>query len=49
MASLYPAEALGVGHERGSLKHGLRADLVHLSDDIKVRRTIIGGETAWAA
>jgi N-acetylglucosamine-6-phosphate deacetylase len=49
MASRYPAEALGVGHERGMLKQGLRADLVHLSDDLKVRRTIIGGETAWAA
>ena len=49
MASRYPAEALGVADERGALKRGLRADLVHLSDDIKVRRTIIGGETAWAA
>jgi N-acetylglucosamine-6-phosphate deacetylase len=49
MASRYPAEALGVAHERGTLKQGLRADLVHLSDDLEVRRTIIGGETAWAA
>ena len=49
MASLYPAQALGVAHERGAVKPGLRADLVHLSDDIQVRRTIIGGETAWAA
>jgi N-acetylglucosamine-6-phosphate deacetylase len=49
MASRYPAEALGVAHERGTLKQGLRADLVHLSDDLEVRSTIIGGETAWAA
>jgi N-acetylglucosamine-6-phosphate deacetylase len=49
MASRYPAEALGVANERGHIDHGLRADLVHLSDDLKVRRTIIGGETAWAA
>lgn len=49
MASRYPAEALGIADERGTLRQGLRADLVHLSDDIKVRRTIIGGETAWAA
>lgn len=49
MASCYPAEALGVADERGTLRQGLRADLVHLSDDIQVRRTIIGGETAWAA
>ena len=49
MASLYPARALGVAGERGSLAPGLRADLVHLSDDLEVKATIIGGETAWAA
>jgi len=27
----------------------MRADLVHLGDDLRMRRTIIGGETAWAA
>lgn len=49
MASRYPADVLGVGNERGSFVPGLRADLVHLSDDLAMRRTIIGGETAWAA
>jgi len=49
MASLYPAQAIGVSAERGTLKPGSRADLVHLSDDLKLRHTIIGGETAWAA
>ena len=49
MASLYPAEVLGISAERGSLGHGMRADLVHLGDDLRMRRTIIGGETAWAA
>lgn len=49
MASLYPAQALGVAAERGSLEPGLRSDLVHLSDDLDVRQTIIGGETAWSA
>jgi N-acetylglucosamine-6-phosphate deacetylase len=49
MASLYPAEALGVVHERGRLAPGLRADIVHLGDDLAVRGTLIGGETAWAA
>lgn len=48
MASRYPAEALGVG-DRGTLDKGRRADLVHLSDDLAMRRTIIGGETAWSA
>src|SRR3712207_5490699 len=44
MASLYPARALGVAHERGSIAGGMRADLVHLSDDLEVAATIIGGE-----
>ncbi len=48
MASLYPAKALGVAHERGSIAPGLRADLVHLSDDLDVVATLIGGETAWS-
>jgi N-acetylglucosamine-6-phosphate deacetylase len=49
MASRYPAEALGIATERGSFAHGMRADFVHLSDDLRMRRTVIGGETAWAA
>lgn len=49
MASLYPAQALGVAHERGSLAPGLRADLVHLSDELDVLSTMIGGETAWSS
>ncbi len=49
MASLYPAEALGVDGERGRIAPGLRADLVHLGDDLSVRGTLIGGETAYAA
>ncbi len=49
MASLYPAQALGVDKERGAFKPGLRSDLVHLSDNLEVRSTIIGGETAWSA
>ena len=49
MASLYPAQALGVEGERGRIAPGLRADLVHLDDDLSVRGTLIGGETAYAA
>ena len=49
MASLYPAEAMGIAHERGRIAPGLRADLVHLGDDLAVRGTLIGGKTAWAA
>ena len=49
MASRYPAEAIGAEKERGTLAPGSRADLVHLGDDLAMRRTVIGGETAWAA
>jgi len=49
MASLYPAQALGVSPDHGSLVKGSRADFVHLSDDLKLRKTVIGGETAWTA
>lgn len=48
MASLYPAEAIGAD-QRGRLAPGMRADVVHLGDDLTVRGTLIGGETAWAA
>jgi N-acetylglucosamine-6-phosphate deacetylase len=49
MASLYPAQAIGVANERGSLAHGARADFVHLSDDLAVRGTLIGGVPSWTA
>jgi len=49
MASRYPAAAIGVDGERGTLAPGKRADLVHLDEDLGMRRTVIGGETAWAA
>ena len=48
MASLYPARALGVSHERGAFAPGLRADIVHLSDDLDVLTTVIGGDTVWS-
>ena len=43
MAAAYPADFLGVGEERGRLAPGLRADLVWLDDDLRVRATWIGG------
>lgn len=45
MASLYPARFLGVDADRGRLAPGLRADLVHLSDDLDVTAVWIGGRT----
>lgn len=49
MASLYPAEAVGVSDTRGRLAPGARADLVHLSEELTVQHTIIGGRLAWSA
>ena len=42
-ATATPARALGL-HDRGSLTVGHRADLVHLSPELKVRRTWVAGE-----
>ena len=47
MAARYPSQAIGDG-ARGVFENGARADLVHLSDDLAVRRTIIAGFTVWA-
>ncbi|MCG6116784.1 MAG: N-acetylglucosamine-6-phosphate deacetylase [Aquimonas sp.] len=44
MASTWPAEAMGVGRERGSLRIGSCADLVWLDDALEPRGTWIAGE-----
>jgi N-acetylglucosamine-6-phosphate deacetylase len=43
MASEYPAEFLGLGHELGRIAPGYRANLALLDDELKVRRTWIDG------
>ena len=43
MASGNPAAFLRLGHETGAIAPGLRADLVHLNADRRVRATWIGG------
>lgn len=43
MASEYPAEFLGLGHELGRIAPGYRANLVLLDDEFKVQRTWIEG------
>jgi N-acetylglucosamine-6-phosphate deacetylase len=43
MASEYPAEFLGLGHELGRIAPGYRANLALLDDDLKVQRTWIEG------
>lgn len=48
MASGAPADFLGLHHETGRIAPGLRADLVLLDEDLIVRETWIGGESARA-
>lgn len=48
MASGAPAAFLGLAEETGRIAPGLRADLVLLDDDLKVRDTWIGGVSSGA-
>lgn len=47
MASLYPAEAMGIQAEYGHLGAGAFASFVHLSDERQVRSTWINGNRAF--
>jgi N-acetylglucosamine-6-phosphate deacetylase len=49
MASLYPAQAMGIADRLGQLQRGAVASMVHVSDDLKVRATWIGGKQVFAA
>jgi N-acetylglucosamine-6-phosphate deacetylase len=42
-ASTNPARVLGLLHERGDLRPGMRADLVHLDDDLNVLAVMLAG------
>ena len=44
MAALYPAQFLGLDHDRGRIAAGYRADLVLLDSDLRVRRSWIAGD-----
>ena len=46
MASLYPAELLGIESEAGRLVAGAAADFVHLDDQLKAVQTFVGGVAA---
>ena len=43
MGSAYPADFLGIAHERGRIGPGMRADLVALGKDLSVGKIWIGG------
>jgi len=47
MASLYPAQAMGISSTYGHLNRGARADFVVLGDDLDIRSTWIGGQKAF--
>ncbi len=49
MASLYPAEAMGLERRYGRLAAGARADFLHLTDELDVRGVWIGAEDALSA
>ncbi|WP_127599726.1 N-acetylglucosamine-6-phosphate deacetylase [Nitratireductor alexandrii] len=46
MASLYPAQAMGIDARHGRLAPGTRADMVHLSDALEIAGVWIGGRAA---
>ena len=43
MASLYPAQYLGLGTQKGRLVVGSDADFVVMSDDYYAQDTFVGG------
>ncbi len=47
MASLYPAEALGIADAKGTLEAGKAADFAVLDDDLGVSATWIGGRCVF--
>ncbi|MBL0372322.1 N-acetylglucosamine-6-phosphate deacetylase [Rhizobium sp. KVB221] len=49
MASLYPAEAIGVADRKGLLKPGFDADFVVLGRDHAMKSTWIGGDQVFSA
>ena len=48
MATVYPAEAVGLSH-KGSLRTGADADFVVLNDDLSMKATFIGGNCVHRA
>ena len=49
MASLYPAQAIGRDQQHGHLRPGAVGNFVHLSDELEVAGTWIGGKPVFRA
>jgi N-acetylglucosamine-6-phosphate deacetylase len=47
MASLYPAEVLGLDHCLGRIAPGYRADLCLFDEALNVRATVLAGQIQW--
>jgi N-acetylglucosamine-6-phosphate deacetylase len=48
-ASLNPAKAINVSHEKGSVEINKDADLILVGADLDVRYTIVGGKIVYQA
>lgn len=49
MASLTPAEMLGIAHRTGSIQPGKAADLLVFDDDIQIQHVVVGGRTEFSS
>jgi N-acetylglucosamine-6-phosphate deacetylase len=47
MASLYPAQVLGLEHQLGRIAPGYRADLCLFDEALNVRATVLAGQLQW--
>lgn len=47
MASLSPAQSVGLDTRKGKLEHGYDADIVVLDQDLTVQMTMVGGRIVW--
>ena len=45
MASLTPAELMGIGGRTGSIRVGKAADLLVFDEDIHIHHVVVGGRT----
>lgn len=48
MATVTPAQVLGIAHERGTVAPGMKADLVVFDEDFNVHITIVEGSIVYA-
>ncbi|RZJ58139.1 MAG: N-acetylglucosamine-6-phosphate deacetylase, partial [Hymenobacter sp.] len=49
MASLYPAQVLGLDHYLGRIAPGYQADLCLLDEGLQVQATVLAGHLQWQA